>query len=122
MQIRLKRAYEPVAEDDGTRILVDRLWPRGVSKQALRIDHWLKDLAPGRALRQWFGHDPTRWNAFRATYHRELATGPEGLETLRDAVSRGPVTLIYAARDSERNNAVALKQFLELAAARPDDP
>ena len=113
MEIRLKRAYDPAAEDDGTRILVDRMWPRGVSKQTLKTDLWLRDLAPSPALRKWFGHDPERWDAFRAAYHRELAGGPDGLDTLRAAVARGPVTLVYAARDTRHNNAAALKEFLE---------
>lgn len=113
MQIRLKRAYDPVDDDDGIRILVDRVWPRGVSKKTLQIDHWLKELAPSADLRKWFNHDPDRWNDFRDAYHRELAREPEGLDTLREAARKGPVTLVYAARDTEHNNAVALKEFIE---------
>jgi uncharacterized protein YeaO (DUF488 family) len=113
MPIGLKRAWDPPAESDGYRALVDRVWPRGLTKQALRIDAWLKELAPSTALRKWFGHDPARWEQFRARYFRELDGQRPALEQLARRAAEGPVTLVFAARDSERNNAVALKDYLE---------
>lgn len=110
--IRLKRAYEEPAPGDGQRLLVDGLWPRGVTKADLQIEAWLKAIAPSTALRKWFGHDPTRWEGFRSRYFAELAANPEALYQLRGYLSRGPVTLLYAARDEEHNNAVALRDFL----------
>ena len=110
--IRIKRAYEPPHADDGVRILIDRLWPRGIKKEALALDRWAKELAPSTALRKWFGHDPLRWDGFRSRYFAELAANPEGLARLRPYLERGPVTLLYAAVDEEHNNAVALRQFL----------
>ena len=110
--IRLKRAYEEPTPGDGQRLLVDGLWPRGVTKAELQIEAWLKAIAPSTALRRWFGHDPARWDGFRSRYFAELAANPEALSQLRGYLSRGPVTLLYAARDEEHNNAVALRDFL----------
>jgi len=113
MDIRLKRAYEPSKKDDGFRVLVDRLWPRGVSKSSARIDLWLKEIAPSAALRKWFGHDPLKWDAFRARYFRELQKNPEAVAQLNEIIRNGPVTLLFAAKDQEHNNVVALKEYLE---------
>jgi uncharacterized protein YeaO (DUF488 family) len=117
--VRTKRAYEPARRADGFRVLVDRLWPRGVTKQAARLDLWAKDLAPSPALRTWFGHDPDRFAAFSVRYRRELARGPArtALEDLVRRAARGTVTLVYGARDEEHNGAVVLKQELESALA-----
>lgn len=113
MQIKLKRVYEKPDPNDGLRILVDRLWPRGLSKTEARIDLWLKEIAPGTELRRWFGHDPAKWRTFRARYVRELRKNkPVVAELLRRAGS-GPVTLVYGAKDEEHNDAVVLKAFLE---------
>jgi uncharacterized protein YeaO (DUF488 family) len=111
--IRLKRAYEEPSKDDGTRILVERLWPRGVSKAEAAIDLWLKELAPSTELRQWYGHDPARWGEFRRRYWSELAEKGEALDGLRQRLKQGPVTFVFAARDEGHNSAVALKEFLE---------
>ena len=111
--IKLKRAYEPASKDDGLRILVERLWPRGMSKQKARIDLWLKDLAPSTELRQWYGHDPARWPQFRKRYWAELKGQGDVLALLRYVTEERTVTFIYAASDEERNSAVALKEFLE---------
>ena len=113
MDIRLKRAYEPSKKDDGFRVLVDRLWPRGVSKSSARIDLWLKEIAPSAALRKWFGHDPLKWDAFRARYFRELQKNPKAVAQLNEIIRNGPVTLLFAAKDQEHNNAAALKEYLE---------
>ena len=110
--VRLKRAYEPQAPSDGTRILVDRLWPRGVSKAAAAIDQWVKELAPSTALRKWFGHDPARWREFRRRYAAELRERPDELRALRDQAKRGPVTLVYSAHDEAHNDAVVLRDIL----------
>lgn len=113
--IRLKRAYEPATEDDGTRILVERLWPRGVSKEKAAIDLWLKDIAPSAGLRKWYGHDPARWEEFRGRYRAELDDRAEALDELKRRLKEGPVTFVFAAKDEERNSAVALKEYLERA-------
>jgi uncharacterized protein YeaO (DUF488 family) len=113
MDIRLKRAYEPASPEDGYRVLVDRLWPRGVSKDAARIDLWLREVAPSTDLRKWFGHDPARWAQFRTRYFRELDDRPEVIAQLRDLAREGVVTLVYGAKDREHNDAVALKDYLE---------
>jgi uncharacterized protein YeaO (DUF488 family) len=113
MPIGLRRAWDSPSESDGYRVLVDRVWPRGITKQALRLDAWLKELAPSTALRKWFGHDPARWEEFRERYFRELDGQGPALEQLARRAAEGPVTLVFAARDSERNNAVALKDYLE---------
>jgi uncharacterized protein YeaO (DUF488 family) len=111
--IRVKRAYEPAAKGDGRRVLVERLWPRGVSKARLRLDEWAKDVAPSAALRRWFGHDPKRWSGFRSRYYAELRAHPAAWRPLLAAARRGRVTLIYAAHDVAHNGAIALKAFLD---------
>jgi uncharacterized protein YeaO (DUF488 family) len=112
-KIKLKRAYEPPEKGDGLRVLVDRLWPRGVSKSSAQIDVWLKEIAPSAALRKWFGHDPSKWSEFRKRYVRELARQPEAVAQLERAAGQGTVTLVYGAKDERHNNAVALKEYLE---------
>jgi uncharacterized protein YeaO (DUF488 family) len=111
--IRLKRAYEAASSGDGLRILVERLWPRGVSKQKAKIDLWLKDLAPSTQLRKWYGHDPDRWEKFCKRYWTELKDERDMLSLLKYVTDERPVTFVYAASDEERNSAVALKEFLE---------
>ena len=113
LQIKLKRAYEPSAKSDGRRILVDRVWPRGVTKEELRLRRWAKDLAPSAQLRKWFGHEPARWNAFKERYHRELDKQPNAIEELAAECRKGQVTLVFGAKDTRHNQAVALKQYLE---------
>ena len=110
--VRLKRAYAPAVGEDGRRILVDRLWPRGVSKAEAGIDEWLKDLAPSTELRKWFGHDPRRWEEFRRRYAKEIHGHDELLEHLRDLARQGPVTLVYSAHDELHNDAVVLRDVL----------
>ena len=112
MKIQIKRAYEPVAPEDGERFLVDRIWPRGVRKEALVLVGWLKEVAPTDSLRRWFGHEPERWTEFRRRYLAELRTLREALQPLRDALKRGPVTLVYSAHDEAHNQAVVLREFL----------
>jgi uncharacterized protein YeaO (DUF488 family) len=111
--IRLKRIYEPAAAEDGLRVLVDRLWPRGLAKEKAAVDHWLKEVAPSTTLRQWFGHDPARWPEFRERYRAELREDPAALAALRRLCRGRTVTLLYAASDPEHNNAVVLKSLLE---------
>lgn len=111
--IQLKRAYDPPASADGTRFLVERLWPRGVKKETLHVEAWLKDVAPSTELRQWFSHDPAKWPEFRRRYFAELKTRPEAWRPLLTAARRGRITLVYSSHDTEHNNAVALKEFLE---------
>lgn len=111
--IAVKRAYAPPAAEDGTRFLVDGLWPRGVKKETLRIEAWLKEVAPSAALRNWFGHDPARWDDFLTRYFAELKDKEQALEPIRVAARKGRVTLVYGARDEEHNNAVALKAYLD---------
>lgn len=110
--IQLKRVYEPAAKDDGTRFLVERLWPRGIRKSDLHFDAWLKDVAPSTELRQWFAHDPKKWKEFQRKYHAELAANPEALEPIRKAMHSGAVTLLFSSHDLEHNNAVVLKEYL----------
>ncbi len=110
--VRLKRAYEPPAPADGTRILVDRLWPRGVRKVDAAIDRWMKEIAPSTALRQWFAHDPARWDEFRHRFVQELRQHTAELEELRALARRGTVTLVYAAHDEDHNDAVVLRDVL----------
>lgn len=110
--IRVKRAYEPPSLNDGRRVLVDRLWPRGLSKADVAIDRWLKDIAPSAELRRWFRHDPLRWDEFRERYRAELATRSEILDELRALARNGPLTLVYGARDELHNDAVVLRELL----------
>jgi uncharacterized protein YeaO (DUF488 family) len=111
--IKLKRAYEEVSKSDGLRILVERLWPRGLTNERAAIDLWLKDVAPKPELRKWFGHDPARWEQFQKRYWKELEEKEDDIRLLKEKGRHGTVTLIYAARDTEHNGALALKQFLE---------
>lgn len=113
LDIRLKRAYDDPADGDGCRILVDRIWPRGVSKDDLALDHWLKDLAPSTGLRKWFGHDPQKWDGFKERYFKELDGCSDAIDQLLEWGREGRITLIYGAKDTEHNNAVALKAYLE---------
>jgi uncharacterized protein YeaO (DUF488 family) len=110
--VKLKRAYERASADDGRRILVDRLWPRGLSRCRAAIDQWMKDIAPSPALRKWFGHDPARWTEFRRRYVREIRHQGELLDELRRLARQGRVTLVYAARDEDHNDAVVLRTLL----------
>ncbi|HEY9175503.1 MAG TPA: DUF488 domain-containing protein [Verrucomicrobiae bacterium] len=112
MKLHIKRAYEPAAPEDGERFLVDRLWPRGVKKETLVLAGWLKEVAPSDVLRRWFGHDPERWVEFRRRYRKELKSQRVVLQPLRDALKRGPVTLVYSAHDEAHNQAVVLREFL----------
>lgn len=107
----IRRVYEPPAPGEGTRILVDRLWPRGLSREKAHVDEWLKDVAPSAELRKWFGHDPKRWEAFRRRYLEELAGNP-ATARLRVLAEQGDVTLLYGAHDTEHNQAVVLREFL----------
>lgn len=112
MNIMLKRAYDPPAKTDGERILVDRLWPRGLTKAKVKIDLWLKDVAPSTELRQWFGHDPEKWSEFKKQYYAELRNNP-ALSELQALSRQRNITLVYAAKDQLHNEAVVLKQILE---------
>lgn len=112
MKVKLKRAYAPPEADDGYRILVDRLWPRGLAKKSAHIDLWLKDIAPSSELRKWFDHDPKRWRSFRAKYFREIDSHRDALAVLLEHVRKGPVTLVYGAREERYNDAVALNEYL----------
>ena len=120
--IGTKRVYDAPAAGDGTRILVDRIWPRGLAKDKAAVDEWLKDVAPSTALRRWFGHDPAKWQEFRRRYAAELAARDDAVAHLRALARRGRVTLVYGARDTAHNNAVALKDYLERAASRRRPP
>lgn len=113
MQIRLKRAYEEAGRQDGVRILVDRLWPRGVSKSDAAIDTWMKEIAPSTELRKWFGHDPSRWEEFVRRYREELDARRDVVEEMQEYVAKGRVTLVYGARDETHNHARVLKRYLE---------
>ena len=106
--LRIKRVYEPQARSDGRRILVDRLWPRGLSKKDAAVDEWIKDIAPSAELRRWFGHDPRRWPEFRRRYRQELRAHTDLVRGLTARASRGNVTLVYGARDEQHNDAVVL--------------
>lgn len=112
MEVRLKRAYEPPAASDGYRVLVDRLWPRGVRREEARLDEWARELAPSAELRRWFGHDPERFEEFRRRYAEELAGQEEKLRELRRRAREGALTLVYSARDVEHNDAVVLAEIL----------
>lgn len=111
--IAIKRVYEPAADSDGQRVLVDRLWPRGVRKEDARLDEWLKEIAPSDELRKWFGHDPERWTEFQKRYREELKGKGEALEQLRALTAKGKVTLLFGAHDEKHNNAVVLADYLK---------
>jgi uncharacterized protein YeaO (DUF488 family) len=111
--IRIKRAYESPSGEDGSRFLVDALWPRGVKKDALHIEAWLREVAPSKELRQWFAHEPSRWAEFKRRYSAELKRKPAAWRPLLDAARKGNVTLVFGARDTEHNNAAVLKDFLK---------
>ena len=111
-EVRLKRAYDPPSDDDGVRVLVDRLWPRGLRKSDAAIDHWMKDVAPSTDLRRWFGHEPSRWNEFRRRYRSELSHKPEVVNELKALARKRPITLIFAARDKLHNEAIVLRGVL----------
>lgn len=110
--VKLKRVYEPVLDEDGVRILVERLWPRGVSKEKASLDHWMKELAPSTELRKWFGHEVSRWDEFQKRYAEELHAQDEQLEKLRSMARDEPITLIYSTRDQEHNGAIALREYI----------
>lgn len=110
--VKLKRAYEPPAVDDGARILIDRLWPRGVKKANAAIDEWMREIAPSTELRKWFGHDPKRWPEFQHRYESEIRQHPEQFERLRALARQGRITLVFSARDQAHNDAVVLKDLL----------
>jgi uncharacterized protein YeaO (DUF488 family) len=111
--IQIKRVYDPPAKEDGARFLVERLWPRGMKKEALHMDAWLKDVAPSDDLRRWFSHDPLKWKEFQRRYRVELADNPAACQPLLDAAKQGNVTLVFSAHDTEHNNAIVLKSYLE---------
>jgi uncharacterized protein YeaO (DUF488 family) len=111
-EIRLKRVYDPPAASDGLRVLVDRIWPRGLSKEKAAVDLWDRDVAPSTALRKWFNHDPHRWEEFQSRYRSELKLRTEALANLRARCASGPVSLLFAAKDTKRNHAVVLRAIL----------
>ena len=114
MTVKLKRVYEPRSDDDGFRILVDRLWPRGVSKENAGVDLWLREIAPSTELRKWFGHDPDKWLEFRRRYFTELEAKGDLVAQVRDRAQVGVVTLLFGAKDEEHNQAVALKDYVQV--------
>jgi uncharacterized protein YeaO (DUF488 family) len=122
VDIRLKRAYEPAASSDGYRVLIDRLWPRGVSREQAKLNAWERELAPSTELRQWFGHQPTRFDEFRRRYITELRQQRQRLSELRRRARQGTLTLIYAAHDSEHNDAVVLATVLRRGLPRAESP
>jgi len=113
MVIQIKRVYEPSTKEDGTRFLVERLWPRGMKKGALYMDAWCKNAAPSDSLRRWFSHDPAKWKEFQRRYRAELPDNPAACQPLLDAAKQGNITLLYSARDTEHNSAISLKSYLE---------
>lgn len=117
--LKLKRAYEPASRTDGTRFLVERLWPRGLSKAKLHVNAWLKDVGPSTELRKWFSHDPEKWSRFRSRYFRELDSQPKAWRPIVSAARRGTVTLVYSSHDERHNNAVALQDYLRAKLRRP---
>jgi uncharacterized protein YeaO (DUF488 family) len=119
MDVRLKRAYEPAADSDGYRVLIDRIWPRGVSREDAHLDEWARELAPSTELRRWFGHDPARFEEFRRRYIEELGSQEGKLRELRRRARDGTLTLVYAARDTEHNDAVVLAQILRRGRRSP---
>ena len=112
MKLTIKRVYEEPDKDDGTRILIDRLWPRGLSKEKAHVDLWLKEIAPSTELRKWFAHDPAKWTEFKTRYRAELKHNSEQLAVLKQAIIKGPVTLLYGAKDEQHNDAIVLQELL----------
>ena len=112
MKILLKRIYEPAKRTDGARVLVDRLWPRGISKERAKLDLWLKDIAPSTELRKWFNHDPKKWSEFQKRYKQELRSNPEPVKQLKALAKKKTTTLLYGARDEEHNEAIVIQKFL----------
>jgi uncharacterized protein YeaO (DUF488 family) len=112
LTVQIKRVYEEPSEEDGTRILVDRLWPRGLTKEKARVDLWLKEIAPTNDLRKWFAHDPAKWPEFKTRYHAELKHNPEQMALLHQAIAKAPATLLYGAKDIDHNEAVILLEVL----------
>ncbi|WP_323716665.1 DUF488 domain-containing protein [Paracoccus aminovorans] len=110
--ISIRRAYDPPDPGEGRRVLVDRIWPRGISRETLGADLWLREIAPSDDLRHWFGHDPQKWDEFRRRYGKELDANPQPVRELRHLANAGPVVLLYGARDTRHNNAVALRDYL----------
>jgi uncharacterized protein YeaO (DUF488 family) len=114
----VKRVYEPARAADGKRFLVERLWPRGVKKSALKVEGWLREVTPSTELRKWFSHDPAKWSEFRRRYFAELDAQPEVVQPLLEAARQGKVTLVYSSHDEQHNNAIALKEHLERKLSR----
>ena len=112
MKLTIKRVYEEPDKDDGIRILIDRLWPRGLSKEKAHVDLWLKQIAPSTELRKWFAHDPAKWTEFKTRYRAELKHNGEQLAVLKQAIAKGPVTLLYGAKDEQHNDAIVLQELL----------
>jgi len=119
MTIRIKRVYDAPAAEDGVRLLVDRIWPRGMAKEAAAVDEWLREAAPSPALRKWFAHDPRHWREFQQRYFRELDERPEVVARLRELMSSRALTLLYGARNPDLNNAVALRHYLKRLPGKP---
>jgi uncharacterized protein YeaO (DUF488 family) len=113
MSIRIKRIYDPPSPQDGFRILVDRLWPRGLSKEKAKVDLWLREISPSNELRKWYGHDPEKWGEFKRRYYEEIGSQQEPLELLLKKAKQGTITLLYGSKEEKLNNAVALKEYLE---------
>lgn len=111
--IKIKRIYDAVSQDDGKRILIDRLWPRGVKKEKAEIDEWMKDIAPSNELRKWFSHDPSKWQEFRSRYRKEIKNKSELIEKLKEEAKEGKVTLLFSAKDGAHNNAIVLKEVID---------
>ncbi|KIC73448.1 Uncharacterized protein YeaO [Candidatus Protochlamydia amoebophila] len=113
VKINLKRVYDPASKEDGLRILIERLWPRGVKKEDLKMDEWLKEVAPSTDLRKWFSHDPAKWKEFQKKYFEELDENQVALEPILKALHKNSITLLYSSKDTEHNNAVCLRNYLE---------
>lgn len=111
--IRIKRVYEQPDPADGVRVLADRLWPRGISREKAKLDDWMKEIAPSNDLRHWYSHDPSKWEEFKARYYQELKGQPDGIRSLREKASHGTLTLLYGSKEEKWNNAEALKEYLE---------
>lgn len=119
MKLSVKRVYDPASPGDGFRVLVDRLWPRGLSKEKAEVDLWIKHIAPTDALRKWFGHDPERWDEFKKRYAAELDANAEAVDELREQIGKRHATLLFGAKDEEHNNAVMLAEYLTAHAPKP---